>query len=60
MGRLIRAIVAHIVVDCPPELAGCIDCNEPSCNQGQWEVCTRRLVAVAALTTQSKRGTLDR
>ena len=49
--NLIRAIIAHIVVDCPPELAECEACRVVDCTQGQWEVCQRRLVAEAEVAT---------
>ena len=44
---LLSTFKAFVIQDVPPELDGCGDCNEPHCTQGQWEVCTRRLVAVA-------------
>lgn len=45
MGRLVRTIIAHLVADCPPALAGCFDCNEPRCPADQFETCRRRTVA---------------
>ena len=45
MGRLARAIIAHLVADCPPAMAACFDCNETECQRERFENCQRRIVA---------------
>jgi hypothetical protein len=45
MGRLVRAIIDHLMADCPPHLDGCMDCNEQRCPAEQFETCRRRLEA---------------
>jgi hypothetical protein len=44
---ILATFKALVIQDVPPSLEECEACREPSCTQGQWETCKRRLAAEA-------------